>query len=109
VAQEQAGDGEAARRRADKAARLDELSQAKQQHDARESARAQLLLDRFVAAATRAGLATEELKARPWSGRGRYRTGIEGWYLRRDLSVGVGVDGRFYLLGTPTVPFGRWR
>jgi hypothetical protein len=109
MAEEQRGTEEAAQRRADKAARLDELAQAKRHHSERESAEAQLLIDRFVAAAKEAGLATEELKARPWSGRGRYRTGIEGWYLRRDHSIGVGVDGRYYLLATPPVRLGRWR
>jgi hypothetical protein len=75
----------------------------------REAAQAQVLIDRFVRLAGEAGLATEELTARPWSGRGRYRTGIEGWYLRRDRSIGLGVDGRYYVLVVPAVRFGRWR
>ena len=75
----------------------------------RESAQAQVLIDRFVRNATEAGLATEELTARPWSGRGRYRTGVVGWYLRRDRSVGLSVDGRYYLLVVPPLRFGRWR
>jgi hypothetical protein len=74
-----------------------------------ESAKAQVLIDRFVAQATEAGLATEELTARPWSGRGRYRTGLVGWYLRRNRSVGVGTDGGFYVLVVPPVRWGRWR
>jgi hypothetical protein len=52
---------------------------------------------------------TEELTARPWSGSGRYRTGIVGWYLRTNRSVGVDLDGRFYVLTVPPVRFGRWR
>jgi hypothetical protein len=103
------GSEESVQRRADRAARLDGLAEAKRNHSERESAEAQVLVDRFVAAAKEAGLATAELKARPWSGRGRYRTGVEGWYLRRDESIGVGVDGRYYLLATPKVPLGRWR
>jgi hypothetical protein len=75
----------------------------------REAVQAQVLIDRFVRRAREAGLATEELTARPWSGRGRYRTGVEGWYLRRDRSVGLGVDGRYYVLVVPPVRFGRWR
>jgi hypothetical protein len=74
-----------------------------------ESAKAQVLIDRFVAQATQAGLPTEELTARPWSGGSRYRTGIVGWYLRRNRSVGVGTDGSFYVLTVPPVRFGRWR
>ncbi len=74
-----------------------------------ESAKAQVLLDRFVAEAKQRGLPTEELTARPWSGSGRYRTGIVGWFLRTNGSVGVDVDGRFYVLNVPPVRFGRWR
>ena len=75
----------------------------------RESAEAQLLIDRFMVQARAAGLVTEELTARPWSGRGRYRTGVVGWYLRRDHSIGVGVDGGYYVLLVAPVRFGRWR
>ncbi len=102
-------DEAAAQRRADKAARFDGLAHAKQQRSEQESAEAQVLIDRFVAEATKAGLPTTELTARPWSGRGRYRTGVQGWYLRRDHSIGVGHDGRYYLLATPPVLLGRWR
>ncbi len=74
-----------------------------------ESAKAQLLVDRFVAQAKQAGLPTEELTARPWSGGGRYRTGVVGWYLRSNRSVGVDTAGSFYVLVVPPVRFGRWR
>ncbi|MDP9393820.1 MAG: hypothetical protein M3Q27_05955, partial [Actinomycetota bacterium] len=55
----------------------------------------------FVAAARAAGLPTRELRARSYDGRSTYRTGIEGWYVRRDRSLGVGTDGRFYVLSAP--------
>jgi len=74
-----------------------------------ESSAAQELIDRFVAEAQSRGLATDELVARPWSGRGRYRTGVVGWYLRRDESIGVGRDGAFYVLVVAPQRFGRWR
>jgi len=74
-----------------------------------ESAKAQALIDRFVVRAREADLPTEELTARPRSGTGRYRTGVVGWYLRRNRSVGIDVDGRFYVLNVPSVRFGRWR
>ncbi|MGY1810094.1 hypothetical protein ACI8AF_22225 [Blastococcus sp. SYSU D00669] len=100
----------------DPARRRDELTEranyhveAQRRRDEEESAKAQVLVDRFVAQATAAGLATEELTARPWTGRGRYRTGVRGWYLLRDRSVGVGVDGGYYVLLVPPVRFGRWR
>jgi len=77
--------------------------------DERESAKAQVLVDRFVEEATSRGLPTEALTARPWSGGGRYRTGITGWYLREDRALGVGVDGRYYVLVVAPERFGRWR
>jgi hypothetical protein len=100
---------DAARRRAERAELADYHVEAQRRRDEEESAKAQVLIDRFVARATQAGLATEELTARPWSGRGRYRTGVVGWYLRRDRSVGVGTDGSFYLLVVPPARLGRWR
>jgi hypothetical protein len=100
---------DAAKRRAERAANATYHADAERRRSEQESAQAQLLLDEFVADARRAGLATEELTARPWSGSGRYRTGIRGWYLRKDRSVGVGEDGGYYLLVVPPVRFGRWR
>ena len=98
-----------ARRRAERAERASYHVEAQRRRSEQESAEAQVLVDRFVARATRAGLATEELTARPWSGRGRYRTGVVGWYLRRDRSVGVGLDGGYYVLVVAPERFGRWR
>jgi hypothetical protein len=100
---------DSAKHRSERAQRADYHAQAEQLRRAQEAAEAQVLIDRFVARAQEAGLPTEELTARPWSGRGRYRTGIVGWYLRRDRSVGVGVDGSFYLLAVAPRRFGRWR
>jgi hypothetical protein len=100
---------DAARRRAERAERAGLHDEAQRRRREQESAQAQVLLDRFVAQATDAGLPTEELSARPWSGRGRYRTGVDGWYLRRDRSVGVDRDGRYYVLVVPPQRFGRWR
>jgi hypothetical protein len=100
---------EAARRRAERGARAASHVEAQRRRDEQESAQAQLLVDRFVERATEAGLPTEELTARPWSGGGRYRTGVVGWYVRRDHSIGVGVDRGYYLLVVPPVRFGRWR
>src|SRR5690242_27443 len=100
----------------DAARRRDELSEladfhlsAQRRRSEEEAAKAQVLIDRFVERAAQAGLPSEELTARPWSGRGRYRTGVRGWYLRRDRSVAVGEDGRFYELAVAPVRLGRWR
>ena len=100
---------DAAQRRTERAELADYHVEAQRRRSDQESAKAQVLIDRFVERATQAGLATQELTARPWSGRARYRTGVMGWYLRRDRSVGVGVDGRFYVLAMAPVRFGRWR
>ena len=100
---------DAAQRRAERAERADAHLQAQRRRSEQESAEAQVLVDRFVLHATQQGLATEELTARPWSGRGRYRTGVVGWYLRRDRSVGVGLDGGFDVLVVAPERFGRWR
>lgn len=100
---------DAAKSRAERAARADYHVEAQRRRSEQESAKAQVLIDRFVAQATQAGLPTEELTARPWSGRGRYRTGVVGWYLRRDQSIGVGLDGSYYVLVVAPERFGRWR
>jgi hypothetical protein len=100
---------DAAKRRAERAERAEYHAEAQRRRSEREAAEAQVLIDRFVGQATQAGLVTEELTARPWSGRGRYRTGVIGWYLRRDRSVGVGLDGGYYVLVVAPERFGRWR
>jgi hypothetical protein len=79
------------------------------QRRARESARARLLVEEFVRTAVARGLATVELTARPWSGSGRYPTGVVGWYLKRDHSIGIGTDASYYLLVVAPQRFGRWR
>jgi hypothetical protein len=100
---------DAAQRRAEQTERARYHAEVLRQRGAEESAKAQVLIDRFVQQAKQAGLPTAELTARPWSGVGRYRTGLVGWYLRSNRSVAVDVDGRFYVLNVPPVRFGRWR
>jgi hypothetical protein len=101
--------GEAEDRRAERALRAQEQQAAQRRQKEHESAKAQELIDEFVASASTSGLATEELTARPYNGKGRYRTGVQGWFLRNDRSVGVDTDGRFYVLLVPPVRFGRLR
>jgi hypothetical protein len=100
---------DAAKRRAERAENAAYHADAQRRRSEQESAKAQLLVDDFVARATQAGVATEELTVRPWSGAARYRTGVHGWYLRRDRSVGVSADGGYYVLVVAPVRFGRWR
>jgi hypothetical protein len=98
-----------AQRRAEAAERAQYHVEALRRRSDEEAAKAQVMIDGFVERAKRAGLPTEELTARPWSGTGRYKTGVVGWFLRRNGSVGVDTDGRFYVLNVPPVTFGRWR
>ena len=100
---------DAAERRAQRAERAASHVEAQRRRDEQESVKAQVLIDRFVERATEAGLPTEELTARPWSGNGRYRTGVVGWYVKRDHSLAVSRDGGYYVLLVPPVRFGRWR
>jgi hypothetical protein len=95
--------------RGDRGQRAQDRLEARRRRGEQESAQAQALIDRFVGQAKDSGLPAEELMARPWSGRGRYRTGVDGWYLRRDHSIGIGVDGSYYVLLVAPVTFGRWR
>ena len=100
---------EAEQHRREQTERAEYHAAANRRRAADESAKAQVLIDRFVLRAREAGLPTEELTARPYSGSGRYRTGVVGWFLRRNGSVGVDTDGRFYVLNVAPVTFGRWR
>jgi hypothetical protein len=70
-----------------------------------ETAQARRLVADFANAAAGRGLQPSALVARGYSGRGRYRTGLLGWYLRPN--VAVGTDGNFYLLTVPDSVRGR--
>lgn len=102
-------DPDAAERRAERDAVFAHHVEAQRRREELEAAKAQVLIDRFVERARQTGLATEELTARPWSGGGRYRTGVPGWYLKTNQSVAVGTDGGYYVLVVAPERFGRWR
>jgi hypothetical protein len=68
---------------------------------AAEIARARELVARFAAQARERGLRMSPLTARPYHGRGRYRTGLRGWYLRPDGVLAIAEDGEFYVLTVP--------
>nr|WP_210732583.1 hypothetical protein [Cellulomonas denverensis] len=74
-----------------------------------ESAKARQLIQEFLVRARERGIAPEPLRAQGYGGRGSFRTGIEGWYLRRDRTVAVGSDGEFYVLTVPGSLAARWR
>ncbi len=66
-----------------------------------QAAQARRLVADFMRQARERGLRVERLRARPYSGRGTYRTRLTGWYLRADRSLAVGTDGEFYVLTMP--------
>ncbi len=91
----------AAARRATAKANADYHVAAQARRREQESAKASVLLEQFVRDAAATGLPPAPLVATPSKGRGHYRTGVRGWYLRRDRSLGVDTDGQWYLLVVP--------
>ena len=92
------GAGEWAQRRREAAlAQGDRLARAR----AVETARAREMIVEFVHAAHQRGLTPMRLLARPADGSPSYRTGLVGWYLKRDGSIGVTTDGGYYHLVLP--------
>jgi hypothetical protein len=76
-------------------------AEAQERRRAAEASQARSMVADFVRKARERGLPAERLAARPYTGRGRYRTGLRGWYLKADRSMAVSEDGAFYLLGVP--------
>lgn len=74
-----------------------------------ETVRAREKVAAFVAEARRRGLVTTALVARSGDRRGSYRTGLTGWYLNRDGSLGVSESGDYYVLSCPPSLIGRVR
>ncbi|WP_144276200.1 hypothetical protein [Demequina sp. NBRC 110053] len=63
-----------------------------------ESRQAAQMVRQFADAASAAGITPVRFTAQPYGGGSRLRTNVEGWYLKRDRTVGVGTDGQFYVL-----------
>jgi hypothetical protein len=91
-------DGEWRQRRRDASA-----GQAARAARAREiqTARAREMVTEFAAEARRRGLATAPLVVRAGDSRRTYRTGLTGWYLNRDGSIGVSTGGGYFILVGP--------
>lgn len=75
---------------------------------ATEHARAADLLRRFASRAEQR-LPAQRLRVRGYGGRGTAATGVTGWYLRTDLTAGLGTDGSFYVLTAPLTWWQRLR
>lgn len=90
-------------------------TEAAREHHARlvarqqaEHAKAGAILAQFVAVA-RTRLPTQRLLVQAYGGRGTTRSNIEGWYLRVDQTIGLGIDGGFYVLTAPLSALDRIR
>lgn len=94
------------RRRTEAAA---EQAAAQERREEADAAAAAELLAGFVSRARSAGLPVTALRARAREGGATYRTGITGWYLKRNHALGVGEDGAFYVLNVPASLRSRWR
>jgi hypothetical protein len=66
-----------------------------------ETARARELVADFVGQALGRGVTAGPLLARAGDGSPTCRTGLVGWYLKRDGSLGVSTDGGYYHLVSP--------
>ncbi|MFN8167659.1 MAG: hypothetical protein U0S36_02620 [Candidatus Nanopelagicales bacterium] len=94
-----------AQRREAVQARAELAARAREQ----EVAAARELVAGFVAEARSRRLATVPLLARLGATGTTCRTGLTGWYLRRDGSLGVAEDGEMYVLSVPRSLRARWR
>jgi hypothetical protein len=74
-------------------------AEALDRRKAAETERARALLTDFIQKLQAAGVEPQPLRA-PVVGSGTsYKTGLTGWYLRRNKSLGIDTDGNFYILG----------
>ena len=87
----------ARRRREDAQAKADRFARAR----AGETVRAREMILEFVREARRRDIPSGPLLARAGDGRPTYRTGLVGWYLNRDGSLGVTTAGDYYTLVSP--------
>lgn len=71
-----------------------------QERQEAEHARAARIVGLFLRVANDEGLEAVPLRVRGYSG-GSARTPLRGWYLRVDETVGIDIDGRFYILSMP--------
>ena len=72
-----------------------------------EAQAAQELIDAFVVQAKAQGLVPERLVATQLDGR-TVRTDKTGWYVNRKKSIGIGEDGRWYVLTVPSSTLTRF-
>lgn len=95
--------------REERRAAAEEHAAAARRREANEAAQARTLVEEFARAAVARGIPTAPLRARAQNGNATYRTQVEGWYLRRNASLGADPQGRFYVLNVPASLSARWR
>jgi hypothetical protein len=79
----------------------DEHIAALERRKAAETEQAAEHVAAFVRAARARNLATTRLRAGSHNGRATYRTQLEGWYIKRNQTLAIGVDANFYILSAP--------
>jgi hypothetical protein len=67
------------------------------------------MISAFAAEARARGLTPAPLVARSGDRKGTYRTGLTGWYLTREATLGVDLGGDYYVLSCPPSLLGRLR
>jgi hypothetical protein len=82
-------------------AAADEHLAALERRKAAETAQAAEHVAAFVREARAHNLPTTRLRAGSQNGRATYKTPLEGWYVKRNRTLAIGVDGKFYIMSAP--------
>lgn len=86
--------------RADRRAAFEAHAQAQRRAEQAEAEQARPLLAEFVRRARAQGLAPVPLRARAYTGRSTFATGLLGWYLQPTGTLAVADDAQLYTLAT---------
>jgi len=74
-----------------------------------EAAQARELIAGFLRRARKYGPPSGPLHALSYDGRTRYKTTLQGWYLRLDETIAIDTDGQFYILTVPSSLSARFK
>ena len=98
---EAAAEAESAAWQQKRRAAADERLAALDRRKAAETEQAAKHVVAFLRDAQARQLPTTRLRAGSQNGRGTYRTSLEGWYIKRNQTLAIGVDGNFYIMSAP--------
>lgn len=76
------------------AAKEEALHAAREEEHRRATTKIREAIDAFYDA----GIDPVPLRARPYTGAGTIRTGVQGWYLKRDRSIAVDTAARYLVM-----------